>query len=100
MTDIVQFYIQSVYGLFCVRAFRTRHISHILYFCFKRVFFFRLKEHIYCHKNKRNAGNCRHTLRERSLVTDVAQYHISVYKLRSPRRGNNKTVFTSVEFSA
>ena len=43
MTDIVQFYIQSVYGLFCVRAFRTRHISHILYFCFKRVFFLGLK---------------------------------------------------------
>ena len=31
VADIVQFRI-SVYGLFCVRAFRTRHISRILYF--------------------------------------------------------------------
>ena len=33
VADIVQFHI-SVYGLFCVRAFRTRHISCILYFMF------------------------------------------------------------------
>ena len=55
--------------------------------------------HIDCHKNRRNAGNCRHTLRERSLVTDIEQYHISVYQLRSPRKGKNKTDFTSIEFS-
>ena len=54
---------------------------------------------INCHKNGRHAGSCRHTLREWSLVTDIVQYHISVHQLRSPRKGNDKTAFTSIKFS-
>ena len=38
----------------------------------------RTTRHIDCHKNRRNAGNCRHTLREWSLVTDISQFYISV----------------------
>ena len=36
---------------------------------------------------------------ELSLVTDIVQYHISVHQLRSPRKGNDNTAFTSIEFS-
>ena len=60
---------------------------------------FRTTRHIDCHKNKRNAGKCRHNLRESSVVTDIMQFHISVYQLRSPRIEDNRTDFTSIEFN-
>ena len=65
----------------------------------RQLFNSRTTRHIDCHKNIRNAGNCRHTLREWSLVTGIVLFHISVYQLRSPQKGNSKTDFTSIEFS-
>ena len=65
----------------------------------RQLFNSRTTRHIDCHKNIRNAGNCRHTLREWSLVTGIVLFHISVYQLLSPQKGNSKTDFTSIEFS-
>ena len=58
----------------------------------RQLFNSRTTRHIDCHKNIRNAGNCRHTLREWSLVTGIVLFHISVYQLRSPQKGIVKQI--------
>ena len=61
----------------------------------------RTTRHIDCHKNKRNAGQCRHTLRECSLVTDFVQFHISAYQLhvRLEKEIINRSYFYRIQYS-